>query len=390
MKLRAQIGGDSRNKAMRIVMAASAMLIIAGGCEQQGSSTPPPPAVQSDTLQTQIDALQEKHPQTPGFAISILQADDNAVGASSGVANPDGAPFNGDTRVRIASITKTFVAATALRLWEDGRLDLDASIAGLIDPSINAKIVLEGYDTDAITVRQLLTHTSGMAEHTTDDYISAIIEAPDRQWTRMDQIDALIAYTEPLGAPLEKFAYSDTGYILLGDIIERITGESLPASVRDTLKFDAIGLGGVWWDGLESTPQREGARAHQYIDGMDTYGWHGTLDAFGGGGIIASTAEMASFFSALFEGKVFESADTLDVMIASPGNAFADQYRYGLFPRTVDGIQVYGHSGFWGTLAYYAPALETAIAGASLDQSTTLIMRDAMDEALKDIKRAGR
>lgn len=388
MKRQAQAGGNSRSKIMQIVMAASATLIIAGGCEQQGSTPPPPMVMQSSALQTRVDALQEEHPQTPGFAIVIQSANAHAISASSGVANPDGTPFSTDTRLRIASITKTFVAATVLRLWEDGRLDLDAPITGLIDPAINEKIVAEGYDTDAITVRQLLTHTSGMAEHTTDDYINAIIEDPDRQWTRMDQIDALIAYTDPIGAPAEKFSYSDTGYILLGDIIERITGASLPTAVRDGLKFEAIGLEDVWWDGLESTPLRESERAHQYVDAMNTHDWHGTIDAFGGGGIVASTSETALFFSALFEGRVFDNPETLEVMIASPGNPFANRYRYGLFPRMIGEIEVYEHSGFWGTVAYYAPELETAIAGASLDQSTIFIMRDAMDEALREIKLA--
>lgn len=370
-------------KTMRIVSAVSLVLIWCAGCDMGAQ-----PSVQPDTLQTRVDALQEQHPQTPGFAISIQQENEALRSASSGVANPDGAPFDANTRVRIASITKTFVAATALRLWEDGLLYLEAPIAPLIDPAINEKLALEGYDTDAITVRQLMTHTSGMAEHTTDEYINAIIEAPLRHWSRMDQIDALIEYTEPLGAPLEKFAYSDTGYILLGDIIERITGKSLDAAVREELYFEDIGLSGVWWDGLESTPQRESARAHQYVDGMDTYEWNGTLDAYGGGGVVASTTEMAAFFSALFEGKTFKSPDTLEAMIASPGNPFAEHYRFGLFPRSVDGIEVYGHSGYWGTVAFYAPELKTAIAGASLDQSTTFIMRDAMDEALIEIKNA--
>ena len=367
-------------KSLTFAAVAGALVACGGKVDQQVDDT------LAERLQSKVEELQSENPEIRGFSISIRLANGAAYDAAIGLANPDGALFTPQTRVRIASTTKTFVAATVLRLWEDGRLDLDAPISSLVDPVIIEKIAADGYDVEAITPRHLISHTSGMAEHTTENYLNAIMETPDREWTRMAQVDQLVADTEPVGAPLGQFSYSDTGYILLGDIIERIAGEPLPAVVREEMKFEEIGLGGVWWDALESTPERESARAHQYLNGADTYGWHGTLDAFGGGGVIASTEEMALFFAALFEGEIFKNPETLDVMIAAPGNPFTDTMRYGLFYRSVDGVDVFDHGGFWGTLAYYAPSLEVAIAGASLDQAGYPAMRAAMDEMLVELK----
>ena len=113
MKIRRKAHEDRRSKMARIIAAASAMMVLVAACD---SDAPSPSDVQTEALQARVDALQEQHPQTPGFAISIHTVNADAISASSGVANPDGAPFDADTPVRIASITKTFVAAAALRL----------------------------------------------------------------------------------------------------------------------------------------------------------------------------------------------------------------------------------------------------------------------------------
>ena len=367
--------------------AFSAVLVLsASGCGGSTDDMRIDDGYSDELLQSRVDALQSANPSTPGFALSVRLADGRAYNAATGFAAPDGASFTTKTQLRIASITKTFVSATILRLWEDDRLDLDAPISALVDPDIIAKLAADGYDVDAITVRHLLAHNSGMAEHTTDRYFNEVMAAPDRVWTRMDQIDMLVSDTEPVGAPLEKFSYSDTGYILLGDIIERIAGAPLPDVVRKEMKFEDLGLGGVWWDALESTPARDASRAHQYLDGLDIHAFNGTLDAYGGGGVIASTEEIALFYAALFEGKIFKNPETLSVMMSSPGNPFTDTMRFGLFHRTIGDVEVFFHGGFWGTLAYYAPELNVAMAGAGLDQTSYYALQSAMDETLIEMK----
>ncbi len=337
-----------------------------------------PPNLEA-VLQTELDALQAAHPGSPGFAVSVRFGDGRTIQAATGVADPDGAAMTSATPVRVASVTKTFVAATLLRLWEDGRLDLDAPIATLISPEHNTLLTEDGYDTDAMTVRHLAMHVGGLADHVGDAYLAQIGDDPTHVWTRTEQLEVLVATSDPLSAPGEKFAYSDTGYILLGEIIERTTDQPLHRAVREQLGFAAMGLHATWWDEAESPPDGPPARAHQRIDGADIHGWHGSLDAFGGGGLIASMDDLTLFFATLFNGGVFAQADTMRVMTDAPGHPDPDAYRIGLFPRSMADTAAYGHGGFWGIDAVYAPALDLAIAGVALDQSAYRDMKAVLE-----------
>src|SRR5690606_27293436 len=111
-----------------------------------------------------------------------------------------------DTPLRIASNTKTFTAATALRLWEQGRLDLEAPVAGLIAPELDALLRERGYAADGITVRHLLTHSSGLYDHGSDPrFTQTLFGDPKRRWSREDLVRLSMSYAGPQGAPGEKF-----------------------------------------------------------------------------------------------------------------------------------------------------------------------------------------
>ena len=104
------------------------------------------------------------------------------------------------------------------------------------------------------------------------------------------------------------------------------------------------------------------------------------MDAFGGGGLIASVEELAVFMAALFAGDIFERSETLDLMMNAPGHPADSPYRIGLFAGELEGLPIYGHGGFWGTDAFVVPDARIAIAGAALDQSGTRALRKATRE----------
>jgi D-alanyl-D-alanine carboxypeptidase len=169
-------------------------------------------------------------------------------------------------------------------------------------------------------------------------------------------------YGDPLGQPGEAFHYSDIGYILLGDIVERLTGQSLAKVVRELLRFDALGLRTTWWEVAETAPVGAAPRARQYYQGEDATAVHASFDLYGGGGLLMSARDLATLFTALFEGRIFERAETLTTMTAMGTHRGADRYRLGVFARTVEGRAIYWHSGFWGTLVYYDPLRRRAVA----------------------------
>src|SRR5690606_11875378 len=119
------------------------------------------------------------------------------------------------------------------------------------------------------------------------------------EWSRLKAIQSLVAWTDPVGAPGEKFSYSDTGYVLLGAIVEQVTGGTLAKAVRAELKLDSIAPN-TYWERFER--QRGAARAHQLYEGVDTYDWNPSVDLFGGGGLVAPTQDVAAFFDALLRG----------------------------------------------------------------------------------------
>lgn len=293
------------------------------------------------------------------------------------------APLDGDEGFRLASITKTYVAATVLRLWEDGRIDLDAPIAQWLSAPWLAALSGDGYAPGRITVRHLLGHTSGMADHAqTERFIETITAAPATEWTRARDVASLVAWTDPVGKPGEKFSYSDTGYILLGAIVERITGQDLPDVVREQLGFERLGLDGTYWERYELAGERE--RAHQVFDGRDTYDWNPSMDLYGGGGLVAPAADVARFFDALLEGRVFEREDTLQAMLSADGLPADSPYRLGVFDYDLqDGVHANGHSGFWGTLVMRDPVSGRTIAGATTDVAGYRRLKQVMEDYVR-------
>lgn len=290
-------------------------------------------------------------------------------GAATGAADPARRPLTVDTPFRIASNTKTFVAATALRLWEQGRLQLDAPIGPLLTPALDGLLRADGYDTGRITIRHLLSHSGGLYDHGSDRrYLAAVLADPSHVWTREELVRLSTAYADPQSLPGTEFRYSDTGYILLGDIIERVTGQNLAVAVRATLRLERFGLRATWWERFERAPAGAASRAHQWLGARDATGVDPSMDLYGGGGLVMSPRDLAVFFAALFEGRVFDRPETLREMLWRGPHRGAERYRLGIFVARVDGVEVYWHTGFWGTAAAYAPARRVAAAGASTNQ----------------------
>jgi D-alanyl-D-alanine carboxypeptidase len=354
-------GGDHMKTTRWAVLVASAL--AAGAVYAAGAP---------------LDALNGKLAATapPQAGISLAEIDGDAA-YTSFVGD---AALAADTTFRLASNTKTYTAATVLRLWEEGRIRLDASIRDYVDPAYIALLDKDGYDTAKITVRHLLSHTSGIADHAqTRQFLSWIESRPDTAWTRESQLEALVHWTDPIAAPGAKFYYSDSGYCLLGNIIERLTGKPLAAAVRATLGFDKLGLSATYWETDEAPSPQAGPRAHLILDGHDTYNWNPTLDTYGGGGLVGTPTDMARFLAALFDGKVFRHPETLQLMISKQGLPADTPYRLGIFEYDAGGVKAYGHTGFWGTAAMYVPSQHRAYAFA-------VTRREAFKPAFEGVK----
>ena len=327
-------------------------------------------------LEAQVDAVAD---DSAPIAVYVLDSTkQKGWGAADGTVA--GKRLSPDATVRIASNTKMFLAATVLRLWEQGRIDLEAPIAPLIDPKLDAMLKSDGYKTGIITVRQLLSHSAGLYDPGADArFVAFIKEQPDFVWTRESLIRLLIDYADPQTPPGTKFQYSDSGYILLGDIVERITGKSLAAAVREQLRFDRLGLTSTWWEIYEPQPRRAEPRSQQFLGDFEGSKVHASMDLFGGGGLIMSMHDLATLTAAIFEGKVYDKPATLKEMLWKGPHQDAGKYRLGVFVGMVEGREVYSHSGFWGTLVHYRPDTRVTVAAATTQQQGFRTMRPLVE-----------
>ncbi|MBI5011122.1 MAG: beta-lactamase family protein [Bacteroidia bacterium] len=264
---------------------------------------------------------------------------------------------------RIASVTKTFVASTILRLWEDKKIALEDPISKYISSDHSEILTKGGYDVNKITIRHLLTHSSGLFDHAqTEEFMNRIFSEPGHVWTRTEQVQKATEWGKPVGKIGERFSYADTGYILLGEIIEKITGKTMNDAIREELALKKMGLKDTWIEGFRA-PKKEN-RIHQYFNGTDTYNFNPSLDLYGGGGFLSTSTDLAIYFQKLFNNQVYRHESTLDTMLAPVNYREKPRmdYRKGMYLININGIDVYTHTGFWGTQVIYIPTMNTSIA----------------------------
>lgn len=318
-------------------------------------------------LQQLLAAEVAAHPSLPGELLHVHAPNQGLdISLAAGVFDRESKrALDPHHLFRVASVTKTFVAAAILRLYEEDKIVLDHPINRYLPTEYNSILDAGGYPTNVITVRQLLTHTSGIFDYARAPEFSAAITAdPRHRWTRMEQVMAAMKWGKPYFEPGKGYHYSDTGYILLGEMIERKTGKPLGKALRLLLNFNKLKLDETYLETLEPVPARVKKLSHPYLGETDTIDFDPSLDLYGGGGLVSSVEDLARFYRALLRGIVFRHASTLQIMLTvpptnerSPGGPYA----LGISRRNIAGNICWGHTGFWGTSAYHCPEADVTI-----------------------------
>ena len=333
------------------------------------------------TLQALVERDLGSWPQMPARLLHVsapeLGIDVEVVAGVSDLAT--GAPLVPGSRFRIASVTKPFVAAATLRLVEDGRLSLDATVAEMLAGEYDQLLRSGGYDTGAITLRHLLTHTSGIYDFASDAYDPSIPDGftaqvyrdPGRRWTRLEQVGFAVSHGKLYGPPGARFAYSDTGACLVGEVLERVTGVSMGAAIRELVSYERLGVVHTWQETVEPQPVDLPPLSHQYEGEYDVADMDASVDLYGGGGLMSTCRDLGRFFRALLRGEVFREASTLETMTttlvgvpAAEGTSVDDDPSSAamfLFRDEIGGEEWWGHPGYWGTTAYTCLARDVTI-----------------------------
>jgi CubicO group peptidase (beta-lactamase class C family) len=289
-----------------------------------------PPSVASAIRQ---EALR---PEVPGMAIAIAIGDQTLLLEGFGLADVENhVPMTPDSVVRIGSVTKQFTAVVAARLAEDGLFDLDDPVAPWQPESLQP--ALKG-----ITFRHLLTHTAGLPRD--------VVEGGD--WLR----DSLA--TPRIGAPGERFGYSNLGYAVLGRTLELISGETF-SQLLGRRVLEPAGLGATaLCDERAIVPHR-----------AQGYTWRGdrllnddlvrsSASLLYAGGLCSTAMDLLQWQRALHQGTLL-SSDTYRELVTPPLVAAPEGTTYagGFRAHAPNGHPVLHHSGgitgFLSEVAYY-------------------------------------
>ena len=278
---------------------------------------------------------------------------------------------------RVGSITKTFVATVILQLAGEGRLRLDDTLQRWLPGSVPG--------TDAITIRHLLQHTSGLFDYTEALFgsVDDVLAARYRTF-RPEELVALAAARPPLFEPGAGWSYSNTNYILLGMIVRRATGRPYAQAV-DRRILDPLRLRGTEVPGTDTTI--DGPHAHGY-EGIERDGEIVPLDftdlnpsmAGSAGEIVSTTADLNRFYRSLLSGRLLRRPQ-LAAMLANPAGEIG--YGLGIYQQPLPGgPTLWGHSG--GIFGYVTYSFSTPDAATQLTVSINPYAGD-FSEALLDL-----
>lgn len=300
--------------------------------------------------------------ELPAVGLSIV--DSSHIDRSSMIDNP----FTIDSPYFIASATKLYVTAIMMQLRHEGKVDLDDPIVGLLPSGMIDRIhVLDGVDrTPQITSRQLLSHTSGLAnyledrQHDKSVLLNGILKSGvDQAWSRADVLRINRDLSSPKFAPgVGRAHYSDTNFQLLGMIIEAITGSTFNANLRSRI-LEPLGLSSSGMFGNETSIPFD--RVALIFNGNQPLRLPLMMASVQeDGGMYSTASDSLVFLRAFFDGTLFPASCISEMRDWNP-IFFPFQYGVGLMrfriPRFMSPFaappDLIGHGGASGSLTFF-------------------------------------
>ncbi|MBC7977436.1 MAG: beta-lactamase family protein [Myxococcales bacterium] len=288
----------------------------------------------------------------PGVSITIEHPVHRRYVGAAGVANREtGAVLTPNARFRAGSMLKPAVATAVLQLVEQGKRSLDDKLTAVLPVAITARVA----EASRITLRMLLDHTSGIPDYSTEAHDGEILRDPKRVWA-LDELLERSAVRERTFAPGAGWSYSNTNYVLLGEVLVATTGKPWREIVEDRVLRRA----GLHHSSLPSPGDAACfGCARGYEVGEAAFFDATEIDpsmaaAAGGHALITTPTDLATFLHALEAGELFDHDATLAEM-----NRFVDApvpeevqtgYGLGITHFEIGELDLVGHLG--GTAGY--------------------------------------
>ena len=306
----------------------------------------------------------------PGAVLSVSIPDHRPWAAASGLADrAEAQRMLRTTPYRIGSITKMFTAVVVLQLVEEKHLDLDDHVGTWLPDVVP--------HADTITVRQLLNHTSGIPNYLEDPaFVTQAYRDPERVWEPQELVDyAMENGTVFPASTQQRWAYSNTNYVILGMLVEEVTGRTLAEEIRERI-LDPLEMKQTVFPPDE--PEHDD-QARGYVGRLAQE--HGAMSfVWATGNMVSTTGDLHRFARALFDGSLLEpqTRATMLRFVAARDRAGLHDLEYGLgvmrtqFDLSSGGDQrdappqvtVLGHIGGWGgfrSALWYVPEHDIVI-----------------------------
>jgi D-alanyl-D-alanine carboxypeptidase len=355
-----------RNLALWLALTCLQALAFAQVTQPQRSTDAAPLKAQ---LQQKLDEWREAA-KFPGATVGVVLADGTTFGLATGVSDrAANKPMTIADRLLQGSVGKTYVAAVAMQLISEGKFSLDDKIEKYLGKEPWFARLPNARD---ITIRNLMNHTSGLVRYEFNErFTTDLTKNPGKVWKPEEEI----AYILDTKAPFEAgkgWDYSDTNYIVLGMIIERVTKstyyEQVKKRVLKPLKLN---------DTVPSDSRRIPSLAQGYAGAQNPFGGSDAMLVNGefvinpqfewtGGGMASTSMDLARWAKLLYEGKAFAPSLLPEMFNGVPARLGPEaKYGLGVIIRPTKLGVSYGHSGFFPgylTEMVYFPAHKFALA----------------------------
>lgn len=338
----------------------------------------------SQILQKVQAKLNEFHAAAkfPGASVGFVLPDGRIASVSTGVSDlQTKAPLKTSDKMLAGSIGKTFVAAATLQVVGEGKLNLDGKIEKWLG---GEKWFAQLPNAKDITLRMLLNHTSGIPNHVDDkNFLKALFKNSEKD-IRYEDVIAYILNKKPLFAAGKNFNYADTNYILVGLIIEKVTGKTLYDEITNRF-LTPLKLADTFPSNKNILPQVANGYFKDkpvIVNGKFTINpqWE-----WAGGGFASTAEDLARWAKNLYEGNVLPKS-LLDEMLAGVKTDEGTQYGLGVEIAQTKFGKSYGHDGeFFGYLSdvRYFPQQKIAVAvqvNSDENPETNKFLATAIDE----------
>jgi CubicO group peptidase (beta-lactamase class C family) len=296
-----------------------------------------------EDLQIALDRASEQ--ESPGATLAVVTPDGFVWTGAGGLGDLESqTPMRASERLDVASVTKPMVSVILLQLMQEGRLSLDDTLSQWL-PEVSNQIE----NRETITLRNLLNHTSGIPEYL-DEYSEDLKSNP----TQSGSPQKFLEYINGKSAnfqPGDAYGYSNTNYVLLGLVIEAVTGESLASQLQSRI-FEPLSMHDSFYVPQEAVPGgfQPGYTTFFSVNGaLEKSPISPTARGFGDGGVVSTATDLSRFIQALVNGELL-APSTVEQMVQdrySGSDPLAD-FNYGLGLQQVrlpEGIELWGHTG---------------------------------------------